>query len=239
MDPSGKLEASKKRLSSDKLSSSVPDIDQLCHLIDESTFGLQPFPSSSSSSSSDHQSTSSSLSSKFRSVPSCQVKIFRSSRLKRLHSSSVKNGDLADADDQALDIPTPHYRSLYPPSRRTFSMRFSLSSSLLNRFRTLSTYHLPQSRRTASHLTSNFRAQHHRYSSSTITLYRTNSILPSIHEEEQASAASSTASPLACTIVDTRRTAANSCNVEELAAYLDNFLYLPKSLSGAAELMYT
>jgi hypothetical protein len=149
MDPtSGKLEASKKRLSSDKLSSSVPDIDQLCHLIDESTFGLQPFPSSSSSSSSDHQSTSASLSSKFRPVPSCQVKIFRSSRLKRLHSSSVKNSDPTDAEDQALDIPTPHYRSLYPPSRRTFSMRFSLSSSLLNRFRTLSTYHLPQSRRT-------------------------------------------------------------------------------------------
>ena len=244
MNPGGKLEASKKRLSSDKLSSSVPDIDQLCHLIDESTFGLQSFPSAAtaSSSSRDHQCTSASLASKFRSVPSCQVKIFRSSRLKRLHSSSVKNGDLTDADDQALDLPTPHYRSLYPPSRRTFSMRFSLSSSLLNRFRTLSTYHLPPSRRTASHLTSSFRAQHHRYSSSTITLYRTNSILPSIHEEEQqqqATAASTTASPLACTIMDTRRTAANSCNVEELAAYLDNFLYLPKSLSGAAELMYT
>ena len=39
--------------------------------------------------------------------------------------------------------------------------------------------------------------------------------------------------------VETRRTTNQSCNVEELAAYLDNYLYLPKSLSGAAELMYT
>ncbi|CAF0885546.1 unnamed protein product [Didymodactylos carnosus] len=30
-----------------------------------------------------------------------------------------------------------------------------------------------------------------------------------------------------------------ACNVEELAAYLENYLYLPKNLSGAAELMYT
>ncbi len=102
-------------------------------------------------------------------------------------------------------------------------MRFSLPSSLLNRFRSLSTYNLPKSRR---------------YSSSTITLFRTKSILPSMNEEE-INSSSSTQSQLSCTIVDTRRTTANSCNVVELAAYLDNFLYLPKSLSGAAELMYT
>jgi hypothetical protein len=54
-----------------------------------------------------------------------------------------------------------------------------------------------------------------------------------------SSSLSSSQSQLSCTIVDTRRPTANSCNVEELAAYLDNFLYLPKSLSGAAELMYT
>jgi len=128
-------------------------------------------------------------------------------------------------------------------------MRFSLSSpSLLNRFRSLSTCHIPQSRRN-SHLSSNFRSHHIRYSApGTITLFRTKSILPAIVEEEtnidnlSLSSSSSTAtsqSQLSCTIVDTRRPTANSCNVEELAAYLDNFLYLPKSLSGAAELMYT
>jgi len=120
-------------------------------------------------------------------------------------------------------------------------MRFSLSSSLLNRFRSLSTYNLPQSRRN-SYLTSDIRSHHYRYSSPTITLFRTNSILPSITEDETNSLPLSTTTPqsqLSCTIVDTRRTTANSCNVEELAAYLDNFLYLPKSLSGAAELMYT
>jgi len=99
-------------------------------------------------------------------------------------------------------------------------MDLSLPSSLLNKFRSLSTYDLPQSRR---------------YSTSTITVFRTKSILPSMNEEEMNS--STTESQ--CSIVDTRRTSANSCNVEELAAYLDDFLYLPKSLSGAAELMYT
>ena len=123
-------------------------------------------------------------------------------------------------------------------------MRFSLSSpSLLNRFRSLSTCHLPQSRRN-SHLSSNFRSHHIRYSSpGTITLFRTKSILPAIVEEESnidnSAATATSQSQLSCTIVDTRRPTANSCNVEELAAYLDNFLYLPKSLSGAAELMYT
>jgi hypothetical protein len=159
--------------------SSVPDIDQLCNLIHENTFGLKCFPPS-----------------KFSSVPSTQIKAFRSSRLKRLHKNSNEN---------------------------LFSMRFSLPSSLLNRFRSLSTYNLPKSRR---------------YSSSTITLFRTKSILPSMNEEE-INSSSPTQSQLSCTIVDTRRTTANSCNVVELAAYLDNFLYLPKSLSGAAELMYT
>jgi hypothetical protein len=129
-------------------------------------------------------------------------------------------------------------------------MRLSLSSpSLLNRFRSLSTCHFPPSRRN-SHLSSNIRSHHIRYSSpGTITLFRTKSILPAIVEEEtnidNPSSSSSTTtttttqSQLSCTIVDTRRPTANSCNVEELAAYLDNFLYLPKSLSGAAELMYT
>jgi hypothetical protein len=124
-------------------------------------------------------------------------------------------------------------------------MRFSLSSpSLLTRFRSLSTCHYPQTRR-SSHLSPNLRSHHLRYSSpTTITLFRTKSILPAIVEEESNIDNSlSTITPsqpqLSCTIVDTRRPTANSCNVEELAAYLDNFLYLPKSLSGAAELMYT
>lgn len=193
MDPYEKMEARKKILNSNKLSSSVPDIDQLCNLIDEYTFGLKSFSSS-----------------KFSSVPATKVKAFRSSRLKRLHKKSTLN------ENEKL--------SLIPSTHRTISMRFSLSSSsLLTRFRSLSTYNLPKSRR---------------YSTSTITLFRTKSILPSINEEEMNSS-STTQSQLSCTIVDTRRTAANSCNVEELAAYLDNFLYLPKSLSGAAELMYT
>ncbi|CAM4981339.1 unnamed protein product [Rotaria socialis] len=122
---------------------------------------------------------------------------------------------------------------------------FSLSSpSLLNRFRSLSTCHFPQSRRN-SHLCSNLRSHHVRYSSpTTITLFRTKSILPSIVEEEstiddRSPSPTTSTSQLSCTIVDARRSTANSCNVEELAAYLDNFLYLPKSLSGAAELMYT
>ncbi len=51
--------------------SSVPDIDQLCNLFHENTFGLKCFPPS-----------------KFSSVPSTQIKAFRSSRLKRLHKNS-------------------------------------------------------------------------------------------------------------------------------------------------------
>lgn len=123
-------------------------------------------------------------------------------------------------------------------------MRFSLSTpSLLNRFRSLSTCHFPPTRR-SSHLSPNLRPHHLRYSSpGTITLFRTKSILPDIIEEEtntdNPSSSATSQSQLSCTIVDTRRPTANSCNVEELAAYLDNFLYLPKSLSGAAELMYT
>ncbi|UJR29227.1 hypothetical protein I4U23_010441 [Adineta vaga] len=176
---------------------------------------------------------------------------FRSSRLKRLHTcSSVTKIEEEDTSGEKSSC-----RSLIPYTRRTFSMRFSLTTpSLLNRFRSLSTCHFPQSRR-SSHHSSNLRSHHIRYpSSTTITLFRTKSILPAIVEEESANdnlsssslsttttttAASTTQSQLSCTIVDTRRPAANSCNVEELAAYLDNFLYLPKSLSGAAELMYT
>jgi hypothetical protein len=186
---------------------------------------------------------SSNLSLRFRSVPSCQVKAFRSSRLKRLKTSSISK------IEEEEDCEKSSCRSLIPYTRRTFSMRFSLSTpSLLNRFRSLSTCHFPQSRRN-SHLSSNLRSHHIRYSPpGTITLFRTKSILPAIVEEETnidnlSSSLSSTTttsqSQLSCTIVDTRRPTANSCNVEELAAYLDNFLYLPKSLSGAAELMYT
>jgi len=145
------------------LNSSNLDIDQLCNLIDESTFGLKSFSST-----------------KFHYVPSYQIKTFHSSRLKRLNSPSIikSNENLTD-------------------------------QSLLNRFRSLSVCNVPQSHRT----------------------FRTNSILPSINEEE----INSSTTQNQCRIVDT----ANSCNVEELAAYLDDFLYLPKSLSGAAELMYT
>jgi len=164
------------------LNTSVPDIDQLCNLIDENTFGLQSFSSS-----------------KYHSIPSYQIKTFHSSRLKRLHSSSVIKSNLNENENSS-----------------------HLSSSLLNKFRSLSTSNLPQSRR---------------YSSSTITLFRTKSILPSNNEEDMNS--TTTQSQLSCTFDDQRQTTANSCNVEELAAYLDNFLYLPKSLSGAAELMYT
>jgi len=213
--------------------SSISDIDQLCNLIDESTFGGCLQGSSNKSSN---------LSLRFRSVPSCQVKAFRSSRLKRLHTSSISK-----IEEEENNCEKTSCRSLIPYTRRTFSMRFSLSSpSLLNRFRSLSTCHFPQSRRN-SHLSSNIRSHHIRYSSpGTITLFRTKSILPAIVEEEINIDNSSTTtttttsqSQLSCTIVDTRRPTANSCNVEELAAYLDNFLYLPKSLSGAAELMYT
>jgi hypothetical protein len=227
MDQYEKSEATKKSLNT-KLSSSVPDIDQLCNLIDESTFGLKTI---SSNDDKNNNTNSSCLASKFPSVPSCHVKAFRSSRLKRLYSSSRKKCTL---NENESDI--PNYRSLFPCTRRTFSMRFSLSSSLLNRFRSLSTHNLSSIRR-HSHLTSDLRSHHSRYSSSTITLFRTKSILPAVVEEETNP--STIQSQLSCSIVDTRRTTANSCNVEELAAYLDNFLYLPKSLSGAAELMYT
>jgi len=214
--------------------SSISDIDQLCNLIDESTFGGYIQGSSNKSSN---------LSLKFRSVPSCQVKAFRSSRLKRLNSSS--SSPISKVDEEEDNNEKSSCRSLVPYTRRTFSMRFSLSSSsLLNRFRSLSTCHFPQTRRN-SHLSSNLRSHHIRYSApGTITLFRTQSILPAIVEEETnidnpSSTTATSQSQLSCTIVDTRRPTANSCNVEELAAYLDNFLYLPKSLSGAAELMYT
>lgn len=221
-------------------SSSISDIDQLCHLIDRSTFGGCLNRSSGK--------CSNNLSIRFRSVPSNQVKAFRSSRLKRLNGPSIPKIDEEDDDN---DNNNNHRnstkndknccRSLIPYTRRTFSMRFSLSSpssSLLNRFRSLSTCHFPLSRRRSQHLT----PTNLRYSSpSTLTLFRTKSILPDIIEEEtnHEQNSSTTQTQLSCTIVDTRRPTANSCNVEELAAYLDNFLYLPKSLSGAAELMYT
>ena len=175
------------------------------------------------------------LSSRFRSVPSSQVKAFRSSRLKRLHSSAIPKSDDETASER---LPS---RSLEVGSRRTFSTRSSLSPpSVLNRFRSLSTGNLPLSRR-SSHLSSNIRSHPVRYSSPTKpTFLRTESLLPDIVEEEPDIPETSAAlSQLSCTIVDARRPTANSCNVEELAAYLDNFLYLPKSLSGAAELMYT
>ncbi|CAF2449899.1 unnamed protein product [Rotaria sp. Silwood2] len=191
MDQYEKVEARKKTLNSNKLSSSISDIDQLCNLIDECTFGLKTFSSSS----------------KFHCVPSYQVKAFRSSRLKRLHSSSITKSNRIRNENISL----------------FHSMHLSLSSSLLKRFRSLSTYNLPQTRHS---------------SSPTITLLHSKSILPSINEED-INSSTTTQSHLSCTIADTRRATANSCNVEELAAYLDNFLYLPKSLSGAAELMYT
>ncbi|CAF0964386.1 unnamed protein product [Rotaria sp. Silwood1] len=197
MDQYKKIEARKKTFNSNKLSSSISDIDQLCNLIDESTFGLKTLSSLSSSS-------------KFHYVPSYQIKAFRSSRLKRLHSSSITKSNILGKKNVSL------FRS----------MHFSISSSFLKRFRSLSTCSLSQT---------------HHSSSPTITLFRTKSIVSSINEEDVNLATTTTTaqSQLSCTIVDTRRTTANSCNVEELAAYLDNFLYLPKSLSGAAELMYT
>lgn len=166
--------------------------------------------------------------------------------MKRLNTNTISKIDEEEVDG---DKPTTSCRSLIPYTRRTFSMRFSLpSSSLLNRFRSLSTCHFPPTRRTSHLSSSNLRSHHLRYSSpGTITLFRTKSILPAIVEEDNpqtienslTTTMSSSQSQLSCTIVDTRRPTGNSCNVEELAAYLDNFLYLPKSLSGAAELMYT
>lgn len=244
MDQQGDFDGSRSRQLSamSKLSSSAPDIDQLCNLIDESTFGFQPTLIVDQSVG---RCSSTCLSPKFRSIPSCQVKAFRSTRLKRLGSSSTKKSD--SNDDSHLtsdDDEFPSYRSLYPYARRRFALRFSLSSSLLSRFRSLSTCHFSHSRR-SSHLTSNIRSIHAPRSSSSLALHRTQSNLPSITEEDNLGSTPGTTSPLttssqmSCTIVDTRRTPANSCNVEELAAYLDNYLYLPKSLSGAAELMYT
>ena len=135
-----------------KLYSSISDIDQLCHLIDENPFGLKTFTLS-----------------KYSSISTYQIKIFRSSRLKRLNSSSNLKINFNENDP----------------------------SSLLTRFRSLSTYHLPSPTRRHS-------TKHTPQSTSIET--------------------------------ETNNT---SCNVEELAAYLDDLLYLPKSLSGAAELMYT
>ena len=53
-------------------SSAMVDIDQLCQLIDQNKFGLKIYSTG-----------------KFSSIPIFQMKIFRSSRLKRLHSSST------------------------------------------------------------------------------------------------------------------------------------------------------
>jgi hypothetical protein len=146
----------KKRL----ISSSNIDIDQLCHLIDENTFGLKTCSSS-----------------KLSSISSYQIKAFHSTRLKRLNCSLIIKSNIDEHDN---------------------------CSSLLNRFRSLST---SQSRRDST----------------------TKPILPSMNEEEMNCSTQSQS-------LYTRQT---SCNVEELAAYFDDFLYLPKSLSGAAELMYT
>ncbi|UJR20510.1 hypothetical protein I4U23_023638 [Adineta vaga] len=192
MDQFDKVKAEEQIINSKKFSSSVPDIDQLCNLIDEITFGLKSLSPS-----------------KFQSVPSTQIKTFRSTRLKRLHNKTNFN------DNENLTLLSSTYRTL--------SMRLSLPSSFLNQFRSLSTYNLPKTRR---------------YSTPNITILHTKSNLPSVNKEEMNSSSNSQ-SQLSCTIVDTRRSSANSCNVEELAAYLDDFLYLPKSLSGAAELMYT
>jgi hypothetical protein len=135
------------------ISSSNIDIDQLCRLIDENTFGMKICSSSSS---------------KLSSIPSYQIKAFHSTRLKRLNYSVIITKTNVDEHEYC-------------------------SSSLLNRFRSLST--------------------------------STNKpILPLINEEEKINSLTSTT---------------HSCNVEELTAYFDNFLYLPKSLSDAAKLMYT
>lgn len=163
--------------------SKTSDIDQLCELIDQSTFGFVPVSKTS------------------RSSPSCQVKTFRCSRLKRLNSSKLTRSSRNEHEEEKTPIST------------SIDRRISFCSSFLNRFRRLST----RSRQT---------------SKSTLTLYRTESNLSSIIEEEKK--------PLSTySIVEQRRATGNCCNVEELAAYLDNYLYLPKSLSGAAELMYT
>lgn len=197
------------------LTTTSNEIDNLCQLIDK------------------HQFTISTRSkSKYHSVPSSQVKAFR---LKRLNGCSTsKTDEQSRPEDQTC-------RSLVPCARRTFSMRFSLSpSSLIHRFRSLSTLNMTPSTRRQIHFSSHHRRNSFSISSSSITLVRTKSILPSIVEEEPIHDSSvTTQAQLSCTIVDTRRSTANSCNVEELAAYLDNLLYLPKSLSGAAELMYT
>lgn len=207
MDPAEKTEKSNELIRMSKYSSSTSDIDQLCQLIDESTFGFSNVSPS-----------------KFRSVPSSQVKTFRSSRLKRLNHSKLKCPDefeeiSSSSDHEENSLP------FRPSRRRTFSMRSSYSSSLIHRFRSLTT------NRSSSSRSSHLRSFPSRHSTSTISLYRTESTLPSIHEEDLHS----TSSPF----IDPRRTTGNACNVEELAAYLDHFLYLPKSLSGAAELMYT
>jgi hypothetical protein len=162
MDQYEKVETRKKFYNS-----SAPDIDELCNLIDENTFGLKTISLS-----------------KYNSVPSYQIKTFHSTRLKRLHSSSI--------------IKTNNDQSSY----RTYSI-------VLNRFRSLSTSNLPQSTSTIN------------FSPELITKDENNSSLTIQSDDIR------------------RSTIANSCNVEELAAYFDDFLYLPKSLSGAAELMYT
>lgn len=141
--------------------SSILDIDQLCNLIDENTFGLKTISLT-----------------KYQTIPTYQIKTFHSTRLKRLHSSSINKSNNEHS------------------SYRTYSI-------LLNRFRSLSTSNLPQS---------------------------------STKDDMNSSL---TTTPTMQTDEIKRSTITNSCNVEELAAYFDDFLYLPKSLSGAAELMYT
>ena len=120
------------------------DIDQLCRLIDENTFGLKVNPSSK--------------------LSSYQLKSFNSTRLKRLNSSSsIIQKSNPDEHDNC--------------------------SSLVNRFRSLSTTNFIQSPQPNS----------------------------TVNNREET----------------------NACNMEELTAYFDDLLYLPKSLSSAAELMYT
>jgi hypothetical protein len=102
-------------------------------------------------------------SSKLSSIPSYQLKSFNSTRLKRLNSPSIITKSNSDEHDNC--------------------------SSLVTRFRSLSTTNIIQSQRDSK---------------------------PIINEEEN-----------------------NSTNMEELTAYFDDLLYLPKSLSTAAELMYT
>ena len=66
-------------------SSSMVDIDQLCQLIDQNKIGLKI-----------------NFTSKFSSIPLAQIKIFRSSRLKRLHSSPSSTSKSNENDSSLL-----------------------------------------------------------------------------------------------------------------------------------------